>query len=225
MKANRKRDLLDSAYDFQRLVWPVIVGVCGGGTFEAVEGHASERLQEDLDVLAGIDGMQRLPAHLGLRGIASRIQWGDRDWGTFTIRETRGSGAKTELEKRLYAIQHPEQGILYPHLTVQAYITKRRTGRLLSVAVAQTKELISYAHWTYAAKKRGVWRKPVQQDDGSVNWFLAVDWRQYEASGNFIEVIRESDTKVMGMPLSEFLDWVEEMRPIWDYSEEREELA
>lgn len=219
MRSPVKTDLSDSAYDFQRLVWDAIAPLCGGGEFEAVEGHANEKMQEMMDLLAGIDGLQILPNRMGIRGIASRIQWGDQDWGTFTIRETRGTGAKTELEKRLYAITHPDEGIMLPHLTVQAYITQRRTGRLLSAAIAHTKELIPYADSVFKAKGKGVWRKPVEQDDGTTNYFLAVRWSEYKKAGHYIDIVRPgvvqrpSAETVLGMQLDEFLDWVEEMRP------------
>jgi hypothetical protein len=49
----------------------------------------------------------------------SRIQTGV-NYKTFTIRNKRKSGARTEYEKRKIAI---EKGYLYPYLTVQAYVT------------------------------------------------------------------------------------------------------
>lgn len=201
MSPHKKRDLIDTAYDFQRVVWPAIARACGGGTFKPVEGYADEQLQEDLDILAGIDGLQILPDRAGLRGIASRIQWTDRNWGTFTIRETRGTGAKTELEKRLYAIRHPERGLILPHLTVQAYITKRRVGQLVSVAVTRTTDLIPYANDVYMAGGIGVCRKPVKQEDGTTNYFLAVDWRQYKAAGYHIKIIMPRPSVQQTIPL------------------------
>lgn len=218
MRSAVSRDLSASTYDLLREVWPNISSVCGGGEFKPVEGNANEDLQVQLDVLAGIDGVQILPNKIGMRGLASRIQWGDTDWGTFTIREKRGSGARTELEKRLYAIEHPEEGLLLPHLTVQAYITERRTGSLLSAAIAYTRELIPYAY----AMKKGVWRQRVTQDDGTINHFLVVRWTDYRAAGNYIEIIRpngfakpkrKTTEVILGMPLDDFLDWVEKMRP------------
>jgi hypothetical protein len=204
-------DLSDSTYDFLRAVWSDISPVCGGGEFSPVEGNANEELQVQLDTLAGIDGVQILPNKIGMRGIASRIQWGPIDWGTFTIRAIRGSGARTELEKRLYAIEHPEEGLLLPHLTVQAYISERRTGHLLSAAVAYTRELIPYAH----AMKKGVWWQQVKQDDGSINRFLVVRWTDYKAAGNYIEIIRPNGLQkpdkpttemMLGKPLDEYVN-------------------
>src|SRR5437762_25013 len=80
-----------------------------------------------------------LPCWTVLRGIASRIQYG-RSYPTFTLRYKRSSGAATEFEKRLYAIRHGAQGYIYPHLTIQAYIS-RPSGRLLAAAVTETSSL------------------------------------------------------------------------------------
>lgn len=184
-------DLRDTAYDFPRVVWPAIRLECGGGEFRPVEGNANEPLRKDLDTLAGIDGMQILPGRIGMRGIASRIQWGDRDWGSFTLRDSRGNGEKTEIEKRMYVIDHPEQRLLFPPLTVQAYISERRTGHLLSAALAHTEELIPWAVDAYRRGAPGVVRRAAPPErDGTVNHFLAVFWDAYKLSGNHLVIVR-----------------------------------
>jgi hypothetical protein len=86
--------------------------------------------------LAGIDAWH-ISTVKGIRGLASRIQVGDKDWRTFTIRDKRSSGTKTEYEKRKYAI---ENNYLYPYLTMQAYITK--DNKIISFAVARTVDII-----------------------------------------------------------------------------------
>jgi hypothetical protein len=75
-----------------------------------------------------------------MRGIALRIQTIKspyKPYNTFTVRNKRQSGAKTEYEKRKYAI---ESGYLYPYLTVQAYVNEQ--GKLISFAVSKTVDIM-----------------------------------------------------------------------------------
>ena len=78
-----------------------------------------------------------------MRGLAIRIQWGE-PWNTFTVRYDRGSGNPTEYQKRLRAIEHSQQGWLLPAITIQAYLSERGGGELLSVAAITTKDLITF---------------------------------------------------------------------------------
>lgn len=224
IRASVAKDLSDSAFDMQRLVWPAMASWCGGGEFYPVESKADISLAQDLDVLAGIDGFQKRYTQGVIRGIASRIQWGDRDWHTFTLRLSRSSGKDTEIKKRLFALAHRDEGYLYPHITVQAYITKRRSGDLLSIAIAHTRELIPWAYKTYSSlgliarrsayNSTGVWEKESYDTDGSWAKFLCVDWDKYEEAGYFIKQWHVKDETVLGEPMPQFLDWVEEMEAI-----------
>ena len=222
IRASVARDLSDSAFDMQRLVWPAIASWCGAGEFYPVESKADVSLAQDLDILAGIDGFQKRYKQGVIRGIASRIQWGTKDWGTFTIRLARKSGNDTEVKKRLFALAHRDEGYLYPAITVQAYITERRVGSLVSVAVAHTKELIPWAYQTWTSHRfhraannpTGVWEKESYDTDGSWARFLCVDWDVYEAAGYFIKQWHCKDLTVLGEPMPQFLDWVEEMEAV-----------
>ena len=89
-----------------------------------------------LDVVSGIDYIAE-DEH-GLRGIATRVQWCEYPYNTFTIRSERCSGNCTELEKRLYQI---ENGYIYPSLTLQAYFDNRKDNNLLSIGVIKTIDL------------------------------------------------------------------------------------
>lgn len=88
-----------------------------------------------LDVVSGVDYIAE--NEHGLRGIATRVQWGT-PYNTFTIRSERHTGNCTELEKRLYQI---ENGYIYPSLTLQAYFDNRKENNLLSIGVIKTKDL------------------------------------------------------------------------------------
>ncbi|HEY1136542.1 MAG TPA: hypothetical protein VGE64_03535 [Xanthomonadaceae bacterium] len=134
-----------SADSFCRLVWPSIRSDprVGGGSITPVEGVTNAGFSNELDQLAGIDAWQIMGNKLGVRGIASRVQYG-ADYANFTIRYGRSSGIETEYAKRLYAIRHPDLGLLMPHLTIQAFLDESGE-RLLSVAVMKTSELILQA--------------------------------------------------------------------------------
>lgn len=129
----------DSNYDFIRLVWDRIKDYCGGGEIMPVETVTKNQFAGYLDTYSGIDLWQIINGK-GIRGIASRIQWGDTNWKSFTIRYKMPSGCETEYQKRTRALENKEW--LFPVYTCQAYITMpRREGSLLSCAVAKTEDI------------------------------------------------------------------------------------
>lgn len=160
----------DAAFDFERLVWPAIADHCGGGEFISTEKHQGDPVAQRLDMCAGIDGIQIREDLAAVRGFAIRVQWCQESYDTFTIRQTRHTGTQTELEKRNMQIRQICKGAIYPVYTVQAYVTKRRTGTLLKAAVTTTTTLYRYvnAH-TIQNRSNG--------QDG--NEFLFVPWTDY----------------------------------------------
>lgn len=159
-------DLKDSSYDFLRLVWPAIKDFCGGGETMPVETVSNNDFAKYLDQFSGIDFWQIVNDH-GIRGIASRIQWGNVNWRTFTIRFRRFSGSATEYQKRIEAVNTGEW--LYPYLTCQAYITERRKGYMLGCAVAKTRDI-------FLAIQEGKYRKRKTLNAE----FLIVGWDNIE---------------------------------------------
>lgn len=137
---NWAKDLKDSNFDFLRIVWPQIKTYCGEGEIIPVEIIKDNIIAKQLDVLAGIDIWQ-VVTDSGVRGIASRVQWGPTDWGTFTVRLNRFSGAETEFKKRSAAINSNEW--IYPYFTCQAYVSQKRVGYLISCAVAKTVDIFN----------------------------------------------------------------------------------
>jgi len=175
MSADWEKDMDDSAYDFMRVVWPVIKKPIGGGQLVSVESVISNiSFIKDLDIYAGIDAFQIQKLNNRMRGIGSRVQWDNpnyppnKDWHTFTIRKSRSSGATTEYEKRIKAIDG-DGNFLWPSITVQAYVTKRRTGTLINTAVVDTKAMFDFI-------KAGKAEVKENNDDG--NKFYRVDWEQ-----------------------------------------------
>jgi len=95
------------------------------------------------DKYAGVDAMQIIDEKVRL--LALRFQK-DKGYRTFTIRLSRPSGQKTEYEKRVEAIfTKPDEGYVYPYLTLQGYYKETTSGReLTSLAAIPTKDLYNY---------------------------------------------------------------------------------
>ena len=180
MRTAVKQDLSRSAAAFNDTVWPMIRAWFGGGRIESVEDVTATGMAKDLDVLAGIDAWH---VNGSVRGIASRIQWGEQSrvfpYNTFTVRMQRESGVETEYSKRLRAIDS-SGGWLYPHITVQAYIDNHRN--LLSVAACKTSDLICYIRDNIDTITM---RRVVDRGNGSGASFAVVGFREL---GNVCDV-------------------------------------
>lgn len=168
MNTRIANDLNQSSKTFIDLVEPELVAT-GGGHFVAVEGVSVDEMAKLLDTLAGID-FWNIHAGVGIRGLATRIQRG-RSWRTFTIRNQRISGARTEYEKRKHAI---ENGMLYPELTLQAYVDN---GKLLSYALAKTTDIMKMIDTGKAQIKH---TGPAQYGQAS---FFVVKWDDMKKAG------------------------------------------
>lgn len=136
MPADWVTDLNRSNVAFLREVWPQIQKQCGGGEIKPVEIF-DDVMSRELDMMCGIDIWQTITGE-GCRGIGSRVQFGDKNWRTFTIRKERDSGAVTEYEKRKEAIDSGGR-FIYPYLTSHAYVSD--AGDLLGCGVAITKNI------------------------------------------------------------------------------------
>lgn len=140
---NAEHVIQDSAYDFKRLVCPVILDWIGGGELISIEEITTERIAKLFDREAGIDAVQ-IQTGEGIRGIASRVQWGWRDdYRSFTQRYALLSGGDTELTKRMRAIES-NSGLFFPYWTSQAYVSKRRIGDLLYLCMIKTPDLYEF---------------------------------------------------------------------------------
>jgi hypothetical protein len=174
-----RRDVADdmrlSSQALREIVLPYLKKHCpefGGMRVEIIENpHGTDRLRVHLDTLAGIDAYQYWDR--GIRGIAARVQQGN--FRTFTVRENRPSGAKTELEKRLFALHNKNKGCITSYWTLQAYMTKGY-GRLLSVGLAKTEEFYRYIE---QRETSGHPFKRKNASDGGEQFFY-VSWDQYQ---------------------------------------------
>lgn len=136
--------------------------------------HISD-MAEKLDIYSCIDYWFLLSKGC-IRGLASRVQWPNYDWSTFSVRYERITGARTEYSKKLHAI---ENDYLYPYWTIQSYLNKKEKDlvygerqELLNAALCKTKDLILYI-------KSG--EKGIDYFDRSVTkrgvaYFYAVPW-------------------------------------------------
>lgn len=125
--------LKKSSVAFEKHFRKPLLDILHGG-FEVVEGVTKDEMAKTLDMLAGID-VWHIDNRFGVRGVASRIQYG-KSWETFTMRKSRESGAKTEYEKRKFAMKND---FLYPVLTFQGYIDHGDIP--LSFALTKTKDI------------------------------------------------------------------------------------
>lgn len=170
------RSLTDSASDFLNVVWPRVsqLKMVGGGQLQPVEAVADKNFKDQLDLLAGIDAWQIQANPSAIRGLASRVQWGESR-RTFTIRTRSKGGGETELEKRARAIANRDEGHLFPHFTVQAYLDQK-AGNLLSAAVIKTTDLISRANFLREHMKNNKnWFGYQNNKDGSQFMYIAWD--------------------------------------------------
>lgn len=152
-------NLRDSARDFKQIVWPEIQKWFGDGELIPVEAVTESEMAKKLDMYSGIDAWY-IQEDSGIRGIGSRVQWGD-DYRTFTIRKEKFNRVRTEFEKLCNAI---DNDWLYPYWFTQAYLTDRN-GRLLSVATAKTEDIIKYIKEIDC---------PVRPTDDA--WFYYIEW-------------------------------------------------
>lgn len=161
-------DLAKSIGNFERYILPVLPKLVRG-KYIRVEGTLEE-IAEMLDKRVGIDAM--IDQGDLVYGLGSRIQIDSGVWNTFTIRMERESGNQTELEKLRKAILNDS---MRPHLTLHAYI---ENGKLQSVAVARTRDIIEYID-THDCPVRRSWDADTQK------WaqFAFVYWRDMIEAG------------------------------------------
>ena len=158
-----QKSMTDSKYH----LFPVLEKVLDG-EIHIVEGDDLNETKRLLDTLAGID-LFAVNRDKGMRGIASRLQWG-KAWRTFTIRKERESGARTEYEKRKYAIEH---GYLYPKLTMQAYIDQDT----VTVGIAYTEDIIRCIEMGEASIRR------TGTDQKGQAYFYVINWDDMKRLG------------------------------------------
>lgn len=172
-----EEDLSNSTTDFQRVVAPVLKNWSGGRNV-SVESNTDSELANELDQTAGVDSWNIKSDDI-VHGIGSRVQYLsssklDSPADTFTVRKERPSGAKTEFEKRLHAIQN---GGVYPHWTTQAYLPEPG-GELLSLGRVRTKDLIFHIKDGEGGGEDYRVVDPVGEAS-----FYAVRWARLEAVG------------------------------------------
>lgn len=185
MNESVRRDLGWSAKAFTEQIWPQIRDYLGGGELLSVEEIQSSPFAKMFDILAGFDAIQVTPDGR-VRGISSRVQQPPRNfmlrppnrcwhpYNTFTIRESRASGATTEMEKRTRAIQ---DGSLYPAITVQGYVQDAAAGPWLTIGVSETRHLFEFIEDSANIHK---WHKDEVTRNGAAK-FIVIPWIQLGA--------------------------------------------
>jgi hypothetical protein len=132
-----KRAISESSRDFLRFVWPAIGAEFG--EVIPVETVTANSFAAELDRRAGID-IWLVGNDEHMRGLASRVQWVDKSWDTFTIRIRSRYGNPTEYHKRKGEIATP--GAISPYYVTQGYVNRDRE-RLLGAAIARMPDVIA----------------------------------------------------------------------------------
>jgi len=133
---NWKTDLKDSNKAIMSISKTILPQLISGEIY-SIE-NVDNNILLMLDQCSGIDIIRK--NEKGLQGVAVRVQFG-HNYNTFTIREKRHTGNKTELEKRIEQI---EGGYFYPAYTIQAYFNSRMDLNLKSIAIIDTKDLYKF---------------------------------------------------------------------------------
>lgn len=161
MSETVNRAIRRSSEDFLRVVWPEIGKPFG--EIIPVESVTDSGFARELDTRAGIDNwLIGVDGHM--RGLASRVQWTDRSYDTFTIRVRTSYGYATEYHKRKREIA--TLGAITPYYVTQAYVSLDRT-RLVAAAIARMRDVI------HAVDDEVGWLMP-RNPDGTQGW--AVPW-------------------------------------------------
>ncbi len=184
MRIEVQRDLDASATAFERLAWPAIAPLIGGGRFVSLENR-SDATAKLLDQQAGFDALQIIDDG-SMCGLACRMQPTAHAWDTFTIRHSRKSGTITEYAKRLVAIHEKFSGYLVPRWTVQGYYNKAKGG-LISVAAVNTHELMIYIYRDLQ-KPEASRRTEIKPNGSDGNTFLVASWANLADDGVPVKV-------------------------------------
>lgn len=168
-----------SSEDFLRVVWPVLG--TGFGEPIPVETVTDNFFAKELDTRAGID-MWLISADGHMRGLASRVQWPQNSYDTFTVRVRNKNGSRTEYHKRKAEIQ--ASGAIRPHYFCQAFVSIDH-AHLLAAALARTSDVIAAVDAGFG------WLLPPNAD-GSQGY--AVPWGRLAESGAPIRVCRGDGT-------------------------------
>lgn len=160
--------LNQSASDFKEIVWPYYADALGGGELVPVETVTDSSFATLLDTLGMTDVWQVLEPH-GMRSLATRVQWGETNWKSWTVRCRLRSGRPTEWHK---LTQYGEWQL--PQFIIQAYLDKPG-GTLLGAAAIKRRDLQVMLINGWHGKERP---NPV---DG--NHFYPVWWHQAKAQG------------------------------------------
>ena len=121
---------------YEKFLKPALEQIYTNSIFYSLE-CAENEIFADFDKYAGFDFLSKNKISGLMRAFALRIQE-KLSYDTFTVRHSRDSGAMTEYEKRIKAI---EVGALFPTITVQAYIVN---DRLSAFAIIRTVDLFEY---------------------------------------------------------------------------------
>jgi hypothetical protein len=168
-----------SSEDFLRFVWPAIGAPFGDVV--PVETVTANQFAAELDRRAGID-VWLIGVGGDMRGLASRVQWTDSSYDTFTVRVRSRYGRATEYHKRKAEIASNGASIS-PYYFVQGYVSKDRT-HLVAAAIARMRDVIK-------AVELDMGRLMPANGDGSQGF--AVPWHKLQELNASIQIWRATE--------------------------------
>lgn len=172
MAGNFTEYMLRTVYCYKSVILPTLKTLLKS-QYEifSVENDSSE-IAKLLDVYGGCDLLLLDKRNSAVEGIASRIQFAEKSFDTFTIRLERDSGTITEYEKRKRAMA---SGAIYPKFTFQAYVSKDM--QLLSMAIIRTVDLYKFVEENQQTVKH-----TGEEQFGQAS-FIACKWQDLKAAG------------------------------------------
>lgn len=188
-KKHVEREMRLSASNVRNIVWPIVAPMLGGGELLSVEEEKDSKLARELDRIAGIDFFQ-VRREEGMRAIMCRNKYG-KNYQAFDIRVACGDSENSQLLK-LLRILNKDPSLIFPHLNIQAYLTKREGGQLIEVGIVELVPFVEYLEERlaeYLDEKRSSNLRVISnyKSAGDSNPFIVIPWKELQNAG--IEVL------------------------------------
>lgn len=166
MAGNFNNAISVSALNVQTFILPILKRLYPNCDFIHNE-IAEDKIAKSLDYYAGIDLLKIDKEKGNIQGIASRVQFTELCYETFTTRFKRDSGTPTEFDKRLNAMRN---GFLSATLTMHAYISPS-LNQLLGMAIAKTSDI-----WRFIQQENPPLKHTSEYQYGQASFYV-VKWQ------------------------------------------------
>ena len=176
------RDMSSANKAITKHVIPVLqtLDIFKDGKFICLENQCND-IGDMFDMVCGFDWF--VDTQYGMKGIAIRCQQSTLNKDeTFTLRHSRPNLSKTEVQKRIEAIEH---NCIYPQYTIHAYLVDRWDSELDYIGIVDTKDM----YMAVRDKKVSYNYLPANKD-GTVGAY--VKWQSLLDIGIAVQIIRKA---------------------------------